>query len=556
MCKLIWHNKYRKISLYTNKIDNSWRDTVRRVLHGTSSNISGQEYKELSEALAKFEVVPAGRILAGAGTPDHVTLVNTFVIGSVQPTVTDTLETLTRSARTMSMGGGIGIDLSNIPPRGMPTAQGTSPGVLAYAELWDKMCKAILSSDMQRGAMMVVLSCSHPEIRTFIRAKSIQGALTKLNASILVTDDLLLAKTNNACWPLQFAGRVHEYVDPHVLWSEIAAASYESAEPGIIFIDQVNQLNNLNYCETIAATNSCAEQPLPAHGSAPLTAVNLAALVQNPLTPSAKLDLGRLAKLARLGVRFLDRVIDQTYYPHPKQREEARGKRRIGLGIAGLGDALILCRQRYGSADSLDLIRQWLQVFRDASYQASIELARDLGNFPLLDIAAHLERPHIKTLPPEIRDQIARHGIRNGVVNCIAPTGSTALLANNASGGVEPVYAHRQRRIIMMPDHSQKEIELRSWSLRCYLDMFPDRSKEPLPDYFATALEISPGDHLAVQATAQKFIDASISKTINFDANVDFMEFENLFSSAYSMGCKSLSVYRPSEIRGQIISAI
>lgn len=553
---MIWRNKYKRRSLYTNLLDEDWCDTIVRVLQGTSSTVFPREWQDLKDALGVLEIVPGGRILAGAGTRDNVTLANTFVIGSIMPESNDTVAALARSARTMQMGGGIGIDLSFVPPKGEPLkGGGTSPGVLAYADLWNSMCETIVSSDAQRGAMMVVLRCDHPEIEAFIRSKCERGVLTRLNASVLVTDDLIKAKAEATPWPLRFDGEVYRYVDARVLWAEMASAAYEAAEPGVIFIDRINNTNNLGYCEEIVATNSCAEQPLPAGGSAPLASINLAALVKDPFTTSSYLDTDRLRSLARLGVRFLDRVIDHTDYPDPAQHRQAHSKRRIGLGVKGLGDALILCGVRYGSPQSLMYLRRWLGTFRDASYEASIELAEERGRFPLFDRDAFLDRPFIKSLNPTIREKIRRLGIRNAVVNCIAPTGSTALLANNVSGGIEPVYAHRQRRKIMMPDHSLKQVELKSWSLEKYLELFPERADQPLPDAFATALDVHHEDHLAVQAAAQRCIDGSISKTINFAADIELAALESVYSRAHDLGCKSLSIYRPSPLRGQVLSS-
>ena len=554
--RMIWRNKYRRRSLYTGMQDDDWAGTVDRVLQATSSTVADQERHSLQRACEAFEIVPGGRILAGAGTADSVTLVNTFVIGSITPHVGDTIAALARSARTMSMGGGIGLDLSCIPPKDEPLATGgKSPGILAYAELWNSMCETIVSSEAQRGAMMVVLRCDHPEIELFIRAKCTEGALTRLNASVLVTDELIKAKADDTPWPLRFDGRIHRHVNPRKLWAEVASAAYEAAEPGVIFIDRVNHFNNLGYCEEIVATNSCAEQPLPAGGSAPLASINLAALVRHPFTERSYLDIDRLKTLAHLGVRFLDRVIDHTIYPDPVQFDQAHAKRRIGLGIKGLGDALILCGHRYGSPGSLACLRHWLSVFRDASYEASIALAETHGPFPLFDETAFLGRPYIARLGHGLRSGIRRHGIRNAVINCIAPTGSTALLANNVSGGIEPVYAHRQRREIMMPDHSRRQVELKSWSLAHYEQLFPVRAGLPLPPSFATALEVHHEDHLAVQAVAQSYIDGSISKTINFGADIELGAFERVYGRANELGCKSLSVYRPNALRGQILSS-
>ena len=554
--RMIWRNKYRRRSQFTHLLDEDWHDTVARVLQATSSTASPSERQRLRAAIEGLEIVPGGRILAGAGTHDVVTLVNTFVIGSILPDAADTIVALARSARTMSMGGGIGLDLSQIPPKGEGlTGGGESPGVLAYAELWNSMCETIVSSDAQRGAMMVVLRCDHPEIEAFIRAKCQHGALTRLNASVLVTDRFLEAKAQGVGWPLRFGKYTYRHVDANLLWGEIASAAYEAAEPGVIFIDRINHFNNLGYCEEIVATNSCAEQPLPAGGSAPLASVNLAALVRNPFTARSYLDIDRLKTLTRFGVRFLDRVLDQTDYPDAVQHEQAQAKRRIGLGIKGVGDAMILVGHRYGSTGSLECLRHWLSVFRDASYRASIELADERGPFPLLDEAAFLDRPFIRTLSEDIQRDIRNVGIRNAVINCIAPTGSTALLANNVSGGIEPVYAHRQIREIMMPDHSSKRVELRSWSLAKYLDLFPERAGQPLPETFATALDVHHEDHLAMQAMAQVYIDGSISKTINFAADIELDAFKNVYGRANDLGCKSLSVYRPSAVRGQVLAS-
>lgn len=554
--RMIWRNKYRRRSQFTHSLDEDWHDTVARVLQATSSTVCPSERQGLRHAIEGLEIVPGGRILAGAGTRDAVTLVNTFVIGSILPDAADTISALARSARTMSMGGGIGLDLSHIPPKGDRLAgEGVSPGVLAYAELWNRMCETIVSSDAQRGAMMVVLRCDHPEVEAFIRAKCQRGALTRLNASVLVTDDFLEAKAKGTSWPLRFGERTFRHVDASLLWEEMASAAYEAAEPGVIFIDRINHYNNLGYCEEIVATNSCAEQPLPAGGSAPLASINLAALVRDPFTVGSYLDIDRLKALTRLGVRFLDRVLDHTDYPDVAQYEQAQAKRRIGLGIKGLGDAMILSGHRYGSAGSLECLRHWLSVFRDASYRASIELAEERGPFPLFDQAGFLDRPFIRTLSEDIQSEIQKVGIRNAVINCIAPTGSTALLANNVSGGIEPVYAHRQKREIMMPDHSSKQVELRSWSLAKYLDLFPERADQPLPEIFATALDVHHEDHLAVQAMAQTYIDGSISKTINFAADIELDAFKSVYGRAHDLGCKSLSVYRPSAVRGQVLAS-
>ncbi|HYK78582.1 MAG TPA: adenosylcobalamin-dependent ribonucleoside-diphosphate reductase, partial [Micropepsaceae bacterium] len=426
-------------------------------------------------------------------------------------------------------------------------------GPLSFMDVWDAMCRTIMSAGARRGAMMGTLSCSHPDIEAFIEAKRAGNRLRNFNLSVLVTDEFMSAVEKDLSWNLVFEGVVYRTVSARALWDRIMVATYESAEPGVIFIDRINALNNLGYCETIYATNPCGEQPLPSYGACLLGSINLARLVDRPFTEEARLDEGELAKLARVAVRFLDDVIDISRFPLAAQEHEAKQKRRIGLGVTGLADALIFCRARYGSSRSLTLIERWLRVLRDSAYAASAELAAEKGPFPLFDREAYLARPNIQALPEPVRDGIAKHGIRNGLLTSIAPTGTISLFADNISSGIEPVFAHSYTRNVLMPDGARREEKVSDYAYRRFRAMFGEETE--LPDYFVTAQSLVPADHLAVQAAAQKYIDSSISKTINCPPGISFADFKEVYRTAYEEGCKGCTTYRPNAVTGAVLEA-
>src|SRR5258706_6708252 len=420
-------------------------------------------------------------------------------------------------------------------------------------DVWDSMCRTIMSAGARRGAMMGTLSCSHPDIEDFIDAKRAAERLRNFNLSVLVTDEFMAAVEADRSWDLTFSGTVYKTVSARALWDRIMRATYDAAEPGVIFIDRVNALNNLAYCETIHATNPCGEQPLPPYGACLLGSINLAKLVAHPFTEEARLDEAELARLAGIAVLFLDNVIDVSRFPLEAQDEEARAKRRIGLDVTGLADALIFCRARYGAPTSIALIERWLKVLRDEAYKASAELAAEKGAFPLFDRNAFLARPNIEALPPKIRSLIARHGIRNGLLTSIAPTGTISLFADNISSGIEPVFAYSYRRNVLMADGTKREEKAADFAYRTFRAMFGEEA--PLPDYFVTAQSLPPADHLKVQAAAQRYIDSSISKTINCPPGISFDAFKDVYRTAYEEGCKGCTTYRPNAVTGAVLEA-
>jgi ribonucleoside-diphosphate reductase alpha chain len=555
----IWDMKYRFKAADGTPIDREPEESWARVAIAAAAAEAPEQRRrwalEFAGALAGHRFLPAGRILAGAGTQRSVTLFNCFVMGTIPDSMDGIFAHLREAALTLQQGGGIGYDFSTLRPRGAEVkgVGADASGPVSFMEVWDAMCRTIMSAGSRRGAMMATLACDHPDIETFVEAKRTPGRLTMFNLSVLASDAFMAAVKEDAEWPLKFDGRVYKTLRARELWDRIMRATYETAEPGVVFIDRINEENNLAYCETISATNPCGEQPLPPYGACLLGSINLARLVKRPFEEDAALDEVELQRLTKIAVRFLDDIIDVSRFPLPEQRAEALAKRRIGLGVTGLADALIFCRTRYGSPESLALIERWLSLVSHAAYAASAELAKEKGAFPLFDAGEYLARPNIRHLPEEIREAIAAHGIRNALLTSIAPTGTISLFAGNVSSGIEPVFAYRYGRKVLKPDGTQSEETVEDFALKAFRAHFGEEA--PLPDYFVTAQTLSPEDHLAVQAAAQKQIDSSISKTINVPAEISFEAFEDVYLKAYAMGCKGCTTYRPSAVRGSVLEA-
>ena len=460
---------------------------------------------------------------------------------------------LKEAALTMQQGGGIGYDFSTIRPKGalVRGVAADASGPLSFMDVWDAMCRTIMSAGSRRGAMMATLRCDHPDIEDFITAKSDAARLRMFNMSVLITDPFMEAVKEDADWHLIFEGKTFKTVSARGLWDQIMQATYDYAEPGVIFIDRINNANNLNYCETIAATNPCGEQPLPPYGACLLGSINLARLVVDPFEGTAQLDEELLKGLVATAVRMMDNTVDASKFPLEAQAREAENKRRIGLGVTGLADALLMVGVRYGSKEASELTEKWLHQVARASYLASVDLAKEKGAFPLFDAGPYLASGTMVGMDADVRDAIKAHGIRNALLTSIAPTGTISLYAGNVSSGIEPVFAYSYTRKVLQKDGSRTEEEVTDYAVQMWRDKFGDKE---LPDYFVNAQTLLPADHVRMQAAAQKWIDSSISKTINCPEDIDFETFKNVYLEAYESGCKGCTTYRPNAVTGSVLS--
>jgi len=551
----IWDMKYRFKAADGAPVDitveDSWR-RIARALAAVEKEPAAWEDKFFA-ALEDFRFLPAGRITAGAGTQRDVTLFNCFVMGTIPDSLAGIFDMLKEAALTMQKGGGIGYDFSTIRPKGADVkgVAADASGPLSFMDVWDAMCRTIMSAGSRRGAMMATMRCDHPDIEAFISAKSDPARLRNFNMSVLVTDAFMEAVKADQSWDLVFDGKVYHTVEARDLWNKIMRATYDYAEPGVIFIDRINQMNNLAYCETISATNPCGEQPLPPYGACLLGSVNLARLVKDPFESVAELDEAELDDLVTTAVRMMDNVVDVSRFPLPKQEEEAHNKRRIGLGVTGLADALLMLGLRYGSDEAARQTERWLHRIARAAYLASVHLASEKGAFPLFDKEKYLASGTLQAMDEDVRAAIAEHGIRNALLTSIAPTGTISLYAGNVSSGIEPVFAYSYTRKVLQPDGSRTEEEVVDYAVRLWREKFGDAE---LPDYFVNAQTLAPLDHVKMQAAAQKWVDSSISKTINCPEDIGFDEFKDVYLQAYETGCKGCTTYRPNEVTGSVLS--
>ena len=557
--RFVWDAKYRLKAADGTALEADVADTWARLAAAGASVEKSRTrkawQKRFFDALTDFQFLPAGRIIAGAGSQRDVTLFNCFVMGPIGDDLTSIFDNVKEAALTMQKGGGIGHDFSTLRPAGalVRSVGAGASGPVSFMDVWDSMCRTIMSAGQRRGAMMATMRCDHPDIETFIDAKSDARRLRNFNLSVLVTDAFMAAVERDETWALTFEGTVYRTVSARALWDRIMRATYAFAEPGVIFIDRVNAMNNLAYCEEIRATNPCGEQPLPPYGACLLGSINLAALVRDPFTPHARVDEERLAELVPIAVRFLDNMIDLSHYPLEAQRREAKAKRRIGLGITGLGDALAMCGQRYDSPRAVALAERWMSAVATRAYAASAEIAAEKGAFPLYDAAAFLAAPNVTRLPDDVRDLIARHGIRNGCLTSIAPTGTISLLAGNVSSGIEPIFDLSFKRRVRDTGDSYREELVEDHAYRMFRRQAG--ATAPLPAAFVTAMALDPSAHLAMQAALQKHVDSAISKTINCPVDLPFEAFESIYREAYALGLKGCTTYRPNPTTGSVLEA-
>ncbi len=553
----IWDMKYRLKDGRGQAVDQDIPDTWRRIATALAEAEAPADRARWAEAfftaLDGFRFLPAGRIVAGAGTGRHVTLFNCFVMGTIPDDMGGIFSHLREAALTMQQGGGIGYDFSSLRPKGAPVkgVGADASGPRPFMDVWDAMCRTIMSAGHRRGAMMATLACDHPDIEAFIEAKRQPGRLRMFNLSVLISDAFMDAVKQDAPWQLKFGGTAYKTIRARELWDAIMRSTYAFAEPGVIFIDRINRRNNLAYCESIRATNPCGEQPLPPYGACLLGSINLAALVTSPFTAEAGLDEAELDRIVPLAVRMMDNVTEVSRFPLDAQAAEAQAKRRIGLGVTGLADALIMCRTRYGSEAAVALTERWLARIRRVAYLASIDLAKEKGAFPLFDRERYLAGETIRTLDADVQAAIAAHGIRNALLTSIAPTGTISLLADNVSSGLEPVFSFSYLRTVLMPDGSRKTEEISDFAFRLYKRMFGETAE--LPEYFVDSERLTPAEHVVMQAAVQKYVDAAISKTINVPEDISFAAFKDVYLQAYELGCKGCTTYRPNEVTGAVL---
>jgi ribonucleoside-diphosphate reductase alpha chain len=555
IAEAIWDMKYRFKSADGTPIDGSVEDTWRRIARALAEveKDPAKWEAEFYAALEGFRFLPAGRITAGAGTGRSVTLFNCFVMGTIPDTMEGIFTGLKEAALTMQQGGGIGYDFSTIRPRGAEVkgVAADASGPLSFMDVWDAMCRTIMSAGSRRGAMMATMRCDHPDIEAFIEAKKDPARLRMFNLSVLVTDPFMAAVKADGPWELVFGDKVYRTVQARDLWNRIMRSTFDFAEPGVIFIDRINAANNLGYVETIAATNPCGEQPLPPYGACLLGSINLATLVKDPFDAHSSMDMAALDRLVRVAVRAMDNVVDASRFPLPQQAAEAKAKRRIGLGVTGLADALLMVGLRYGSEEAARITGIWMHAIARAAYLASVDLAKEKGAFPLFDAEGYLASGTMQAMDADVRDAIRKHGIRNALLTSVAPTGTISLYAGNVSSGIEPVFAYAYTRKVLQKDGSRTEEEVVDYAVRLWREKFGDA---PLPDHFVNAQTLPPLDHVRMQAAAQKWVDSSISKTINCPVDISFDDFKEVYMAAWDQGCKGCTTYRPNDVTGSVLT--
>lgn len=576
----IWDTKYRYRDgevVHDRTIEDSWR----RIAHALAAaeRAPAPWQPRFYDALADFKFLPGGRIQAGAGTGRRVTLFNCFVMGIIDDSLDGIFDGLKEGALTMQQGGGVGYDFSTLRPRGTEAKSvgSVASGPVSFMRIWNAMCATLLSVGARRGAMMATLRCDHPDVELFIAAKQEPGELRHFNLSVLITDAFMQAVRADDDWalvfPLERAARADEQiierrwsgtdtpvpcrvvrrVRARALWDDLMHATYDYAEPGVIFVDRINERSNLWYNEYISATNPCGELPLPPYGACDLGSINLTRFVQHPFSENARLALDQLTDVTATAVRMMDNVIDVSQFPIARQAERARNARRIGLGITGLADALIMLNLHYGDEPGRAAAAAAMRAICHAAYRTSIGLAKEKGAFPLFEREKYLAGKFIQTLPADIQEGIRRDGIRNSHLIAIAPTGTISLLANNVSSGLEPVYDFRYRRRMLELDGTYSEYELSDYALDLWRALKGDA---PPPDTFVSSQRLPPAAHLYMQAALQPFVDNSISKTINVPMQQGFDEFKGIYQRAYELGLKGCTTFRPNPVTGAVLDAV
>lgn len=551
----------------------NYRESVHRVVAPLSDG--DQHFHDFKHLCETQKFMPPGRVQAGCGTSKQVTLFNCYVMSTLYDSFTDEfpeelkaewmrhnshlpksiMHTALEAAKTMRQGGGVGYDISTLRPSGdlIRTLGSTTGGPLVFAHIWDAVGKATSSEGNRRGAQMLCLRIDHPDIEEFIRAKQVEDdsipyhmrPMRGFNMSVLVTDEFMRCLKNDEMFSLKFEGREYRKVKASYLWNMIMRGTFDWAEPGVLFIDTINENNNLKYCETISATNPCGEQPLPPYGACLLGSLNLAKFVIQLPDGSYMIDHNAIEEAMPTIIRAMDNVIDVSLFPLKEQEYEAKSKRRMGIGITGLANALEVCGHPYGEESFIHVQEEIMRLIANEAYRASAMLAQEKGAFPLFNAEEYAKSTMVQKLDKDVQELIQQHGLRNSHLLSIAPTGSISFCADNVSSGIEPVVAHYVDRKVLMPEgevvfENVPDYAVATWGFKGKTVM---------------SNEVTFEQHLAVLATAQFWVDSAVSKTVNMPSDISYDDFKNVYERAHELGCKGITTYRPADKYDEPIKA-
>ncbi len=521
----------------------SLRQACNRVADALKDNST--HYKHFRGMLMDGRFSPGGRVWAAMGAARDVTAYNCFVSGTIDDSMDGIMKAATEAARTLRLGGGIGYDFSPLRPSGslIRSLESHASGPVSFMHIFDAVCGTIKAAGHRRGAQMGTLRIDHPDILQFIRAKQTPGALANFNVSVLVTDAFMNALEYGLDFDLTYNSTVYSTVKAEWLWAEIMRSTWDHAEPGVLFIDTINRMNNLYYCEDIAATNPCGELPLPPYGACLLGSFNAAAYMVKNSTGVWKFDLAQFEEDIPHAVRAMDNVVDRARYPLPRHEAEAKSKRRMGIGVMGVANAIEAKKCPYGSPAYVSGQTQILQALTHGAYIASIELAQEKGAFPLFSPERYPQGKFIETLPKDIRTAIAKHGIRNSHLISIAPTGTISMAADNVSSGIEPTFSKTQLRRVTLGDGRAQEQILHDYGVGTF-------GNDP-----RTVAQCTVDDHMDVLLGAVPYVDSAISKTVNVPRDIEWEDFKDIYIRAYMGGAKGITTYRPGNREDVLVDA-